>query len=652
MRYFLTWILIFNSLFAHGQASRVVNGGVFPNANAEKNYIKNFGAESNVLDLTASTHSITRSTTTPIFDTADFSITASGAGSVYWNLYTFDQGLKNNNCEFKGIYEGGGDTWTAVVRSGSTEIATLSLPSSTSPRPFSLNAPCGDISTTYTVGFKTTASAGSFNVDNLYFGLATNIGSVDVTTSWQSYTPSNTQGFGTISAVNLLYRINKGNLEIQGGFTSGTVTASTAQLELPTGYTISGTTSARIYVGEMIRNGGSRVTVLGVQGRTYLTFGAGASSQGDVAGSSLVSSSEALLLTSISVPISQSPPQQIISQAAQGWFVAANIAGANPSLGGADLTSYTEIANGSLTMTPVSGSQPVGIMCSSTNAAATPTTSTSTCSAGNESVGANFSIPAVGWYEVCLQAGVLLSTSVGSSIDATFELIETPTNAQTTTQEGKARVNFANSVASSNSVYPLNLCGSFYFSSIGIKGVRLMGEQDITGTTDTQIKADGSTNLGQRDILITVKPVTNGMPSPFLVGSVQYDTTVKANGFNGVNSVIYNTFTPTLTNTTNIASSTPQLSSYFCIGNHCHVSGYFDVTCTAGAGTSSTLKISLPIASAMTLITDLNGVVGSSSLTQTGAIFADTTNDVAQVTWLCQSTGAQAIRYSFDYLVK
>lgn len=122
--------------------------------------------------------------------------------------------------------------------------------------------------------------------------------------SWQDYTPANTQGLGTITSVNLKWRRVGDSMQIQGGFATGTVTGSTAQLGLPSGTTIGGTTSSRMYAGETIRNGGSRVTNFAIQGATYLTFGAGAASHGDVIGSSLFGSSEQLYITAFDIPIS------------------------------------------------------------------------------------------------------------------------------------------------------------------------------------------------------------------------------------------------------------------------------------------------------------------------------------------------------------
>jgi hypothetical protein len=97
-------------------------------------------------------------------------------------------------------------------------------------------------------------------------------------------------------------------LYIYGSFTSGTVTGAVAQIELPTGFVIGGTTAKRAQVGYLTRAGtAGPFTVMAVEGRTYLTFGGGASSHGDVAGSSLVGSSENLKLTAY-VPVTANSP--------------------------------------------------------------------------------------------------------------------------------------------------------------------------------------------------------------------------------------------------------------------------------------------------------------------------------------------------------
>lgn len=121
-------------------------------------------------------------------------------------------------------------------------------------------------------------------------------------TPWVSYTPANSTGFGTLASVNLKWRRVGDSMQIQGGFTSGTMTGSTAELGIPTGLTIAGTTSSRMQVGYLTRASAAGPVVV-VQGRTYLTFGAGGDSQGDIPGTSLLGNNEVVLMTAFLVPI-------------------------------------------------------------------------------------------------------------------------------------------------------------------------------------------------------------------------------------------------------------------------------------------------------------------------------------------------------------
>ncbi len=189
------------------------------------------------------------------------------------------------------------------------------------------------------------------------------------------------------------------------------------------------------------------------------------------------------------------------------WYVNVNIAGANPSLGISALTAYTEIKDGGLTMTPVTGSAPAGVMCETTNAADPLTTGTSTCDASAESLGVSFAAPEPGLYEVCAAFAWGGTLDTGEALSNSFQLIETPTNAQTHTQEGKQRVaaQFTSAATDTPFDYPFRLCGLFTFSSAGTKGVRLMFEQSVGGTPDASIvRADADGAVGQRDVNFTV----------------------------------------------------------------------------------------------------------------------------------------------------
>ena len=206
------------------------------------------------------------------------------------------------------------------------------------------------------------------------------------------------------------------------------------------------------------------------------------------------------------------------------WFVIADITGANPSLGVSSVSSYTEITDSGLTMTPVSGSQAAGIMCSSTNSAATPSTGATTCSAGSESVGANFSIPFAGWYEICFDAGWRSQADASEVMQTTFNVVETPTNAQTLTQECGPRLGSTSGGNTTDSQVgtPGRYCGQCNFSSAGTKGVRLMYEQLASGTPDSsELMADNGATTGQRAIRVTVRPMRYSMSTPLLVNSVK-----------------------------------------------------------------------------------------------------------------------------------
>lgn len=117
------------------------------------------------------------------------------------------------------------------------------------------------------------------------------------------------------------------------------------------------------------------------------------------------------------------------------------------------------------------------------------------------------------------------------------------------------------------------------------------------------------------------------------------------------NPPISDTYTPTLTDGTNIAASTPYPSHYIRVGNEVTVSGVADVDPTAGAGTASTLGISLPIASNFAATTDCLGTAASATVLETGGIGADTGNDRALLSFLAQTTANHAIFYHFTYTV-
>lgn len=118
-------------------------------------------------------------------------------------------------------------------------------------------------------------------------------------------------------------------------------------------------------------------------------------------------------------------------------------------------------------------------------------------------------------------------------------------------------------------------------------------------------------------------------------------------------TVYSGTYTPTLSNTTNIAASTAYVTQYMRVGSVVTVGGRVAVDVTA-ATTETELGISLPIASAFTAEENLGGTFVqhiASSSREAGTIRADTTNDRAKVAWYSLGSANYSFYFSFTYLV-
>ena len=120
----------------------------------------------------------------------------------------------------------------------------------------------------------TNASTADFYFDNVIVGPGS-VATGAVVTAWESYTPSNTQGFGTITS-RLQWRRVGENVEIQGDFTAGTTATSEAQIELPNSYAINfASATGTVIVGTYSRNAAEDITglqLLGTDGDTFINF--------------------------------------------------------------------------------------------------------------------------------------------------------------------------------------------------------------------------------------------------------------------------------------------------------------------------------------------------------------------------------------------
>lgn len=151
---------------------------------------------------------------------------------------------------------------------------------------------------------------------------------------------------------------------------------------------------------------------------------------------------------------------------------------------------------------------------------------------------------------------------------------------------------------------------------------------DTNNTSRLAIAANGDTNLG-----------LNGGP-------------VTINGAFNLTTLAAGTYTPSAFNAIN-CGVTPNKHFYTRLGNIVTVTGRAAINITAGSGTSTSVELSLPIASDFTDATDL---AGQGSNDDTGAetirINANTGNNRAQISFSATSTGLGALFYTFSYEVK
>lgn len=188
---------------------------------------------------------------------------------------------------------------------------------------------------------------------------------------------------------------------------------------------------------------------------------------------------------------------------------------------------------------------------------------------------------------------------------------------------------------------------SFYTSTAGSSG------SSANGLTE-KMRITGAGNVGIGTTAPTHALTVNGQIKVF---SPQADATPDSlatwkDGVLSAATVILSsgTYTPTLTNVTNVSASTAYVCQYMRVGSVVTVSGQVDLSPTAGA-LNTELGISLPIASALTLDRQVGGVGASESNTEAAAIFADPTNDRAKIQYGPAATGSRTIHFSFTYQI-
>jgi hypothetical protein len=139
-----------------------------------------------------------------------------------------------------------------------------------------------------------------------------------------------------------------------------------------------------------------------------------------------------------------------------------------------------------------------------------------------------------------------------------------------------------------------------------------------------------------------------------VVGGIQTSRTAVTAPAASDGNVFSGTYTPTLTNSTNVASSTASELQYMRVGSVVTVSGLVAITPTAGSDANTVLRMSLPISSNFASSANLGGTGVISSAAGRGvaaAIYADTTNDLAEFNFLSPATSGLSTRFTFTYRI-
>lgn len=115
--------------------------------------------------------------------------------------------------------------------------------------------------------------------------------------------------------------------------------------------------------------------------------------------------------------------------------------------------------------------------------------------------------------------------------------------------------------------------------------------------------------------------------------------------------VVAGTYTPTLTNTTNLDASTANANTmYVQIGAHVVVFGTLSADPTA-SGALCALGVSLPIASALSASSQLGGTGAIRNSVDGVRIIGDSTNDRALFEWFANSANSNTMSFIFGYTV-
>lgn len=247
--------------------------------------------------------------------------------------------------------------------------------------------------------------------------------------------------------------------------------------------------------------------------------------------------------------------------------------------------------------------------------------------------------------------GTATAFTAGSVVFAGASGVYTQDNANLFWDDTNNRLGIGTASPSTNGALTVSSAGASNYITVNAGSVSSLIGTDSNGLVLSSL---GSNNLllqtsGTERIRINSTGLTTLASGSGLSVSATAVTSPAA----GDGNVFSGTYTPSLTNTTNIGSSTATTCQYMRVGNTVTVSGQVTVDATT-AGAQTVLRMSLPIASNFSLSAQLGGAGASITASAYGnsmAILGDTANDVAEFRWLPTLATAQIYNFTFTYQV-
>lgn len=192
--------------------------------------------------------------------------------------------------------------------------------------------------------------------------------------------------------------------------------------------------------------------------------------------------------------------------------------------------------------------------------------------------------------------------------------------------------------------YAVYIAGSGYAGGIALNATSMQIGQNSTGRSLTFHSGSGfaeAMRIAGSNGLVSISGT-----SGFSVARTAVTAPAAADG-----NVFSGTYTPTLTNTTNIASSTAAVCQYMRVGNVVTVSG--SVTIDPTSTGRITLGMTIPVASNFSSSIQAGGTFSATGVTNVnvGAVSADATNDRFTFDGVAADLSSNLYHFTATYLV-